>query len=174
MKLKSANEHVPEIERRIRVAKERARCFRNSLPFNIISRLLLIHIVFFSVKMLNYSPKKGGVSTVYSPKTIMSGETLNYKRNLAVNIDQYRQVHEEGTPRNVKSARAKSETCLGPSGNTPGGFKFMILHSENNITIRIWDAIPIPDTFISQVNELEKGGSRTLYFYRPQRPYYWI
>ena len=47
--------------------------------------------------------------------------------------------------------------CLGPSGNTQGGFKFMSINSENRITRRSWDEIPIPDTFTAQVNELSKG-----------------
>ena len=55
--LTSANEHVPEIECRERVAKESSRCVRHGLPFNRIPRLLLIHIVFVSVKILNYFPK---------------------------------------------------------------------------------------------------------------------
>ena len=56
MNLTSSN-NVLEIERRIRVVKERSRCVIHSLPFNRIPRLLLTHIVFSSVKMLNYFPK---------------------------------------------------------------------------------------------------------------------
>jgi len=41
--LASANEHVPEIERRIRVVKERTRGSRHSLPFQRIPKLLTIH-----------------------------------------------------------------------------------------------------------------------------------
>jgi hypothetical protein len=69
--LASANEHVPEIERRIRVVKERARSIRHSLPFNQIPRLLLIHIVFNAVKLLNHFPPKGEISATISPKTIL-------------------------------------------------------------------------------------------------------
>ena len=61
MNLTGANEHVPDIEFQIRVAKERERCLRHSLPFTIIPGLLLIHIVFVSVNMLNYFPIKRGV-----------------------------------------------------------------------------------------------------------------
>ena len=100
MSLTSANGNVPDIELRIRVIKERAICVRHSLPFNGIPRLLLIHNKCLSVKILNYFPKKGGVSTMYIPKTIVSGETLHYKRHLALNIGQYCQVHEYDTPRN--------------------------------------------------------------------------
>ena len=78
--LTSASEHVPEIERRIRVVKERARSFRHSLPFNRIPRLLTIHIIFVAVKLLNHFPPKGGISDTISPKTIMTGETLDIRR----------------------------------------------------------------------------------------------
>ena len=93
---------------------------------------------------------------MYIPNNIMSGKTLHYKRHLALNIGQYCQVHEEDTPRNGQTAGKKSSICLGPSGNTQDGFKFMGLHFLNNITRRSWDAIPMPDTVIARVNELAK------------------
>jgi hypothetical protein len=98
--LTSCSEHVPEIERRIRVVKERCRATRHSLPFNRVPRLLTIHIVFHSVKLLNHFPPKGGISDTISPKTIMTGETLNYKKHLRLQIGQYCQVHEDDQPRN--------------------------------------------------------------------------
>jgi hypothetical protein len=51
--LASANEHVLEIERRIRVVKERCRATRHSLPFERIPKLMTIHIVLNVVKLLN-------------------------------------------------------------------------------------------------------------------------
>jgi hypothetical protein len=77
--LASSNEHVPEIERRIRVVKERCRATRHSIPFQRLPKLLTIHIVFHGVKLLNFFQTKGGVSDTLSQKTIMSGETLDYK-----------------------------------------------------------------------------------------------
>ena len=58
MNLNSANEHVLDIYIRILVVKERAICVRHSLPFNMIPRLLLIHIVFVYIKMMNNFPTK--------------------------------------------------------------------------------------------------------------------
>jgi hypothetical protein len=72
--LASSNEHVPEIEHRIRVVKERCHATRHGLPFTRIPKLLTIHIVFHVVKLLNYFPPKGGVSDTLSPKTILSGK----------------------------------------------------------------------------------------------------
>jgi hypothetical protein len=51
--LSSANEHVPEIERRIQVVQERCRATRHSLPFERIPKIMTIHIVLNVVKLLN-------------------------------------------------------------------------------------------------------------------------
>jgi hypothetical protein len=152
--LASANEHVPEIERRIRVVKERCRSTRHSLPFQRIPKLLTIHIVLNLVKLLNFFPTKGRISETLSPKTIMSGETLDFKKHLSLQIGQYCQVHEEETPRNSQTARTKGAISLGPSGNLRGGFKFMTLNTGKKIVRRSWDVIPTPDTVIARVNAL--------------------
>jgi hypothetical protein len=70
--LASANEHVPEIKRRIRVVKEQCWATRHSLPYERIPKLMTIHIVLNVVKLLKFPPTKGGVSNTLSPKTIMS------------------------------------------------------------------------------------------------------
>ncbi len=93
--LASPNEHVPKIERWIRVVKEWSWAARHSLPFQHIPKLLMIHIVLNAVKMLNFFPTKGGISDTLIPKTIMSGETLDYKKHLSLQVGQYCQVHEE-------------------------------------------------------------------------------
>ena len=66
--LASSNEHVPEIERKIRVVKGRCRAARHGLPFQRIAKILTIHIVFQTVKLLNFFPAQGGV-----------GDILDYK-----------------------------------------------------------------------------------------------
>jgi hypothetical protein len=86
--LASSNEHVPEIERRIRVVKKRCRATRHSLPFQWMPKLLTIHIVFHAVKLLNCFPTKGGILDTLSPKTIMSRETLDYRKHLRLQLGQ--------------------------------------------------------------------------------------
>jgi hypothetical protein len=154
--LASANEHVPEIERRIRVLKERCRATRHSLPYERIPKFMTIHIVLNVVKLLNFFPTKGGVSDTLSPRTIMSGETLDFKKHLSLQIGQYCQNHEEDTPRKSQVARTKGAISLGPSGNFQGGFKFMALNSGKKIVRCSWDVIPLPDVVINIVNELGK------------------
>jgi hypothetical protein len=154
--LTSANEHVPEIKRRIRVVKERARSSRHSPPLNRIPRLLTVCIVFKAVKHLNYFPPKGGISDIFSPRTIMTGETLNYKTQLNLCLGQYCQVHEEGTPRKGQHSRAQGGICVGPSGNQQGGFKFMSLATGQRLLRRTWDILPMPNSVVNRVNTLPK------------------
>jgi hypothetical protein len=152
--LTSANEHVPRIEGWILVVKERCRANRHSLPFHTILKLMTIHIVLNVVKLLHFFPTKGGVSDTLSPNTIMSGETLDYKKHLSLQLGQYFQVHEEDNPQNSQIARTKGAISLVPSGNLQGGFKFMALNSGKKIVRRSWDVIPMPDLVIDRVNAL--------------------
>jgi hypothetical protein len=84
--LASANEHVPEIKRRIGVVKEHCQATRHILPFERIPKITTVHIVLNAVNILNFSPTKGGVSETMSPKTVMSGETLDYKKHLIMSF----------------------------------------------------------------------------------------
>jgi hypothetical protein len=45
LNLASANKHVPEIERKIRVIKERVRAVIYSIPFNSLPAWMLVHAV---------------------------------------------------------------------------------------------------------------------------------
>jgi hypothetical protein len=91
------------------------------------------HIVLNVVNLLSSPPTKGGVSDTLSPKTITSGETLDFKKHLSLQIGQFCHVHEEDNPRNSQVARTKGVISLGPSGNFQRGIKFMALNSGNKI-----------------------------------------
>jgi hypothetical protein len=113
---------------------------------------MTIHIVLNVVNLLIFFPTKGVVSETPSPKTIMLGETLDYKKHLSLQIGQYCQVHEERYPYNSQLARTKGAISLGPSGNLQGGFKFMALNTGKKIARRSWDVVPMPDVLIARVN----------------------
>ncbi len=51
----AAKEHVPELERKIRLIKERGRGILNTLPFKRMPRLMLIELVYHVVLWLNAS-----------------------------------------------------------------------------------------------------------------------
>jgi hypothetical protein len=115
---------------------------------------MMIHIVLNVINLLIFFQLKGGLYDILSPKTIMSGETLYYRKHLSLQIGQYCQVHQEVNPRNSQIARTKEAISLGPSGNLQGGFKVMALNTVNKIVCRIWDVVPMPDLVITRVNAL--------------------
>ena len=95
LNLSSASEHVPEIERTIRVIKERVRAVVYSLPVNALPPKVLTHYaVLFVTKLLNLFPVKGGISTQFSPKQILTGEVVHYKF-CSIPFGQYCQISEE-------------------------------------------------------------------------------
>jgi hypothetical protein len=116
LNLASANKHVPEIERKIRVIKEQVRAVIYFIPFNSLPARMLVHAVLFVKKQLNLFPVKGGLSSKLSPKQIMSGKVIQYKF-CAMGFGWYCQIHEEDQPRNGMVARTQGAILLGPSGN---------------------------------------------------------
>jgi hypothetical protein len=160
--LASANKHVPEIECHIWVLKERCRANRHSLPFERIPKIMTVHIVLNVVKFLIFFSTKGGVSETPSPNTIISGETLDYKKHLSLHIGQYCQVHEKDNPHNSHLARTKGVISIGQSGNLQGGFKLMALNTGKKIFHCSWDVIPMPDAVIARVNALGSDQPRQM------------
>ena len=49
----AAQEHVAEIERQIRTTKERCRAIVSTLPFEILTKLIVTNIVYFVMLWLN-------------------------------------------------------------------------------------------------------------------------
>ena len=55
---------------------------------------MVIHMVFGAIKMLDFFFTKGGVSDNLSPKIIMTGESLDYRKHFILLFGQYEQVQE--------------------------------------------------------------------------------
>ena len=87
----------------------------------------------------------------------MTGETLNYKRYIAITFGQFFQIHEEETPRNNTRPRTRGDVCMSTSRNKQREFEFMTLGSIKKVVRRSWDSLPMPNTMIARVNVLGQG-----------------
>ena len=114
--------------------------------------------------MIKLFPTKGGISDSLIPKTIISGEALEFKKQFRLKIVQYCQVHEEESPHNSKTPRTKGAICLCPSGNLQGEYNFTTLKSGKKIVQNNWDLIPMPDTDIARVKKLGSNQPKLLTF----------
>ena len=89
--------------------------------------------------MLDYFPTKQGISSYLSPRSIVAGETLQYKKHLTLHSGQYCLVYYNEGPRNTDKARSQGVISLGLCGNLQVGFKFMILQTGHKIARYHWD-----------------------------------
>ena len=172
----AASEHIGEIERRIRVIKERCRGILCTLPYAKIPRVMLIYLLHHVVMWLNNFPAANGISTRFSPREILQHNKLSIKHHCVAPFGSYCEVHEDNDPTNSMQSRGLPAICLGPTGNIQGTYSFLNLSSGLVIKRRRFVELPAPDSVIQRVNTLAEnsGVSTTLVFAdRTKTPFAW-
>eukprot|EP00804_Cyclotella_cryptica_P010069 CCRYP_018044-RA/>CCRYP_018044-RA protein AED:0.31 eAED:-0.77 QI:0/-1/0/1/-1/0/1/0/270 len=170
----AANEHVPEIERAIRLIKERARGIENTLPFTGLPKLMTIELIHFIVLWLNNFPVKSGVSTKYSPRELICRHKLSARTHCKTPLGAYCEVHDEPSPTNSMTPRTHETICMGPTGNIQGSYKFYCLCTKKKLTRRRWSEMPMPKSIIRKVDrqaKRDKAAARLAFADRNNRPY---
>ena len=149
-----AAEHVPEIERYIRTVKERTRATYNTLPFKAMPARLLIEMVCAAVFWLNVFPPADGVSTTASPRALVTGLQLDFRRHCRLEFGAYVQTHEDHD--NSMQARTTGALALRPTGNQQGGYYFLSLTTGRVLTRARWTALNMPQEVIDRVHKLAR------------------
>ena len=89
----AAREHVGEIERKIRVIKERARGTIGTLPYTTLPKLMTIELMHFCVMWMNSFPVKSGISEKWSPRELVARHKLDAKHHCKAPFGAYCEVH---------------------------------------------------------------------------------
>jgi hypothetical protein len=160
----SKDEHVPEMERFIRVIKERTCATHAMLPFTQIPKKMLVAMVTTNVFYINAFPWPQGVSQELSPYTIIEGVILDYDLHFQVIFGEYAQTYE-GTD-NTNKERTVGAIALGPSGNLQGGIKKFSLDSGEilNRAKQDYNLLPMPADVIKRVNRMARKSRSGLTF----------
>jgi hypothetical protein len=153
----AAKEHVPEIERKIRLIKERGRGILNTLPFKKMPRLMLIELVYHVVMWLNAFPAKSGVSETLSPREIVYRHKLDFAKHCKSPFGTYCEVHDEPAPTNSMVTRSTPAIVLDPTGNLQGTYKFLSLATGKKVKRRAFTPYPMPDSVIRKVEAYGKS-----------------
>ena len=148
----AANEHVPEIERKIRHVKERCRTCKASLPFEFMPNLMIRSLVTHMVMMINAHIDKSGISDVYSPRELVLRWQLDWTKHCRAPFGVYCIAYDDPTITNTQEERATEAICLGPTGNFNGTYKFLSLKTGKVIKRRKFDVIPTPDSVNKKIN----------------------
>ncbi len=131
----TANQHVPEIEQRIRLIKECGRGILNTLPYKRMPQLVLVELIYHVVLWLNAFTLKSGVSDTLSPQEIILRHKLDFAKHCKALFGSYVEVHEEPNPTNGMATSVKPAIVLGPTGNQQGTYKFMSLSTGKKINV---------------------------------------
>ena len=157
----AAKEHVPEIERQIHLIKEHVRCTTSDFPFDPIPRLVLIHVVYTCVMWINAIPRKAGAVQGISSHELVTGRTVNYKRDYRACIGGYVEASTDAIVTNDNMHRTHSCITLGPSGNRQGSVKCFDLETGKVVVRRTINQIPWPEIMIKNSsawgNEVNKS-----------------
>jgi hypothetical protein len=147
----SKNEHVPEVERAIRLIKERVRIIWHSLPYRLCD-ILLKYLVQYCVSMINHCPKSSSINPGMSPREMFLGVKTDAKRDFKIGFGSYVQVHDDNMVTNTMAARTTGAIALGSSGNAQGTYRFLNLNTWKILHRRNWTALPMPSEVINWLN----------------------
>jgi hypothetical protein len=140
----SKNEHVPEIERKIRHTKERCRCLKADTPVKYLPSVIIMHLVINAVMLLNAYVDKQGISTEHSPHKIILRWNLDATVHCCAQFGSYCIAYDEPDPHqtNTMEDRVIQAICLGPSGNSQGTHKFLDLETGQVVKRKRFDKPP--------------------------------
>ena len=160
--LAAPDEHVREVERNIRVIKERICSVLADMPYDKLPSNFKKELILICVILLNLIPRKAGLSKAISPWTILTSRALDFKKHCRVKPGEYCLVHDEKKPRNSMKHRAAGAITIGPCVNLHGAYRFLYLDTGRIVARRSFNIIPVTPEAKARVAELAKGSSASV------------
>jgi len=148
-----AREHAPEIERSIRVTKERCRSIVAVSPYDYLPNQYVIHLVYFVTTMLNCLPSQSGLFGRYSPRELVFRRSVDYNRHCSIEFGAMVEASEDATITNTMESRTYCGIYLGNTFNIQGTHKVFDIRSGKVKKPRTVQQLPMPDSFIAEVNK---------------------
>lgn len=155
------NEHVGEIERKIRHIKNRSRSMKASLPYKALPKCVIKALLSNVVLWMNALQSNLGISKEFSPREIVLRRQLNVSRRAPYRFGSYGEAFEDPTTTNTMQERTSSCINLGPTGNFQGTHKFLCLTTGRVIKRRKFTELPMPDSMIRRVEALAAADRQT-------------
>jgi hypothetical protein len=143
-------QHCPDIERLIRVVKERVRAHCASLPF-VMGRSLLRLCVQYNVRMLNWQARAQSVDRT-PPMEKFTGRALDADHDLRCAFGTYVQATTPTTD-NSMAPRTQGFIYGVPTGNLTGSVIMYSLQTRGIVTRDQFTAVPMPDVVIALLDK---------------------
>ena len=92
----AAREHVGDVERCIRSIRDRCRGIVSELPYKkYLPDIFIIHLLRFIVLWMNAFHSDSGVSTEFSPREIVTGLRLDFKKHCRARFGSYVEASQD-------------------------------------------------------------------------------
>ena len=115
---------------------------------------LVIKMAKTAVFWPNVFPVMGGASQDISPRTIITGQQVDYKCHCRFEFGEYVQTHEEHN--NSMNPRTVGALALCPAGNGQGSFYFLSISAARVLNRLHATALPMPDSIIDKVPRMAR------------------
>ena len=159
----AAGEHVAEVERHIRLLKDRCRGILSTLPFKQVPNIILIHLLQFIMMWLNAFPIKNGVLAQPSPQELIYVHKLDTGKHHQTLFGMNCEVLKEPEIANTLMPTTHEAIAMGPAGNLQGSYKFLCLETGRKI-VRLTESL-MPGHIIEKVNKMGTGdGNQSIKF----------
>ena len=126
----------------------------NTLPFQKIPAQLVAEMAKACMFWLNSLPPQNNFGHALSPRTIVTGQRLDFKRHCRFQFGEYVQTHEQHN--NSMMSRTVGALALRPTGNAQGGFYFLSLSTGLVLNRLRATALPMPDNVVDQVHRMAR------------------
>jgi hypothetical protein len=149
---RSKNQHVSEIEPKIRHVKERVRGIYWTLPYRL-SKIMLMWCVLYVITRLNWVPTSV-TSERISANNVLLGRKLNAETDLDLKHGDYVEAHSEDTITNTVTV-SRTEPCIAlmPDGNVQGTWWFMQLRNFEPVRRDRYTKLPMTQAVIDVMNK---------------------
>lgn len=148
----TASRHVPGIEVRIRIIKERCRAILNSLPF-LLPRSLLKYLVMYVTSRINLIPSEAVRTDHVSPREAFLGRRVDFNIDCRIAFGECVQIRTDTKPSNTMAPRTEMAIAMGPKESAIGSVLFWVWRSKKIIERDSWTAvIPMSEGIIEAIN----------------------
>ena len=148
-----AQEHANTAERFIRTLGERIRAAWHATPFLVMPKVMVDELVAHIAIALTLFPAAEGISSIYSPRQIVTGRTISYN-DFKYNFGSYCLGHHAEKTKNNPEPRGLDCIYLRPIlENTQGGHKLYDLTSKKVITRQYVTPLPLPPAVVDIVHQ---------------------
>ena len=112
-----------------------------------------------TVFWLNALPINSSMSSTISPRTLMTGITIDFRKHYKIEFGAYAKAHKKTFTQNLMQSHTETAICLWPTGNLQGYYWFLNLRTGRHIKRRTFTP-PVPARVIDRVHALAEAGNQ--------------